>query len=184
MLAPIMPHITEELYQEIYREYEEEKSIHISKWPEPKHPKFPVSHRKGETLIELISGLRKYKTENGLSLNSELQKVKIYTEKDVDKETLKRAMNITELEISENEPDLTEKIEEVKLDYSLAGPKYGDKIGEIEEALEEEEYRLEPGKLTVAGEILGPEMFKVITSYSASKGEIIETELATIQIAD
>ncbi len=33
IIAPIMPFITEEIYQEHYRQTEKEKSIHISQWP-------------------------------------------------------------------------------------------------------------------------------------------------------
>jgi len=34
MISPIMPFITEEIYQEHFKKYEKDKSIHVSSWPE------------------------------------------------------------------------------------------------------------------------------------------------------
>ena len=36
LIAPIMPFITEEIYQEYFKKIEKDKSIHISGWPEIK----------------------------------------------------------------------------------------------------------------------------------------------------
>jgi len=176
MLAPIMPHITEDLYQEIYREYEGEKSIHVSKWPEKSGFDFEESHSRGEKIIELVSGLRKYKTGNGLALNTELEKVKIYTEEDLNTSILKQAMNISQVEILDEMPGISKQVTEIKLDYSKAGPKYGDKISEIEDALSRDDYELKSGELEVAGEVLKPEMFAAEKCYSTDiDGDLIET---------
>jgi len=66
MLAPIMPFITEEIYQTYYRNYEKDKSIHISKWSELGKEKY-----KGdlEILKETLSRINKYKSEKHLPLN-------------------------------------------------------------------------------------------------------------------
>jgi len=34
LFAPFIPHITEEIYQQHYKEFEKHKSIHVAPWPE------------------------------------------------------------------------------------------------------------------------------------------------------
>ena len=68
LVAPIMPFIAEEIYQNYFKEYEKEKSIHISKWPEykkaPKVNDFLF-------LCNLLSMVRKEKTKKQKSMNAE-----------------------------------------------------------------------------------------------------------------
>ena len=76
MAAPIMPHITEEIYQLFFAAKEECKSIHSSKWPE-----FNVSlvdetaELTGDLGIDIISTVRRFKSEQQLSLKEDLQKL-------------------------------------------------------------------------------------------------------------
>ena len=177
MLAPIMPHITEEIYQELYREFENEKSIHVSSWPERQNFGFEKTKEQGENLIELISGLRKYKTENGMALNESLDRVEVYTEKQIDTETLKKSMQIEEISILEDKPDISQEVEDVSLNYEKAGPEYGDKVQEIEEAIRDGSFRIESSKLKIAGEILEPKLFDVERKKAIEDGgDLIETE--------
>lgn len=71
LFAPIMPFITEELYQEYFKKYEKEKSIHIEKWPtaEKIDSKFI---EKGDKATAIISDVRKYKSSNQKSLKTEI----------------------------------------------------------------------------------------------------------------
>jgi len=176
MLAPIMPHITEEIYQEIYRDFEDEKSIHISEWPHSRGEDFETARQEGENLIELISALRKYKTENGMALNQEIEEIEIYTEKEINLETLKRAMNVQKIAELSSKPDLSEEIKEISLEYSKAGPEFGVKIGEIEEAIENGDWKIKDGKLHVSEETLDEEMFSYKKELESNReGEMMET---------
>jgi len=71
MLAPIMPFITEEIYQTHFRKYEKDKSIHISKWP-----KFEKTEQNKEDvwkkLLEVIAKVRQEKTNTKKPMNSEI----------------------------------------------------------------------------------------------------------------
>jgi len=70
LMAPIMPHITEEIYHLYFAEIEGLKSIHISEWP--KYDKNLVDEdieKTGDNAISVISAVRKYKSEKNLSLN-------------------------------------------------------------------------------------------------------------------
>lgn len=185
MLAPIMPHITEELYQQLYSGFQDEKSIHISRWPEIQGFDFGEDREKGETLIELISGLRRYKSERNLALNSRIEEIEIYTANSFDEEAFKRAMNIGEIKERENKPQVSEHIENIKLDYSRAGPEFGDKITEIEDSIGSGDYNLKDGVLEIAGEELESEMFEVEREHqTAENGELIETDSGLILVKD
>jgi len=71
LLAPFMPHITEEIYQGVFRKYEGYKSIHISRWPKHK-PKWKneKAEELGDLEVETISELRRWKHNHDLSLGS------------------------------------------------------------------------------------------------------------------
>ncbi len=84
MYAPIIPFMTEEIYQELFQKTEGDKSIHISEWPEIKTD--AESLKIGRLGIEIISSLRQYKTQKNLSLKEELKRVVI----DCDEETKKK----------------------------------------------------------------------------------------------
>ncbi len=69
LYAPIMPHISEEVYQLYFRKNEKQKSIHLSNWPEfSKKLENKKLESIGDLLIEIISQVRQSKTKNNLSL--------------------------------------------------------------------------------------------------------------------
>ena len=86
LMAPIMPFITEELYQLYYRKHEKAKSIHLTKWPGldvvDEH-----SEHIGDFVVSVIEFVRKKKTENQKSLKYPIKKLIIRSkveEKDFD----------------------------------------------------------------------------------------------------
>jgi valyl-tRNA synthetase len=69
LFAPIMPHITEEIYHLYYSKIENKKSIHINEWPKyNKELKNKKAEKIGEELIKLISEVRQFKSKNNKSL--------------------------------------------------------------------------------------------------------------------
>ncbi len=82
MMAPITTFITEEIYNSLFSEREGDKSIHLSKWPEfDPNLSDPEAEEIGDTAIEIIAAIRKYKTGKGLSLAEPLESVTIDSEK-------------------------------------------------------------------------------------------------------
>lgn len=71
LYAPFAPHITETVYQEFFRSRMPERSLHLTRWPQPKEPDQTLL-RFGERLKENLSAMRKEKTERGLSLKAEI----------------------------------------------------------------------------------------------------------------
>ncbi|HLD00700.1 MAG TPA: valine--tRNA ligase [Candidatus Nanoarchaeia archaeon] len=73
LISPIMPHITEEVYQLYFNKIEGKKSIHLSSWPKYNSKLINESAEKaGDLGVEIISLVRKYKSESQMSLKEEL----------------------------------------------------------------------------------------------------------------
>jgi valyl-tRNA synthetase len=74
LMAPIMPHITEELYHSYYKKHEKDKSIHLSKWPS-----LDITNKEAESIgefaISIIQESRRVKAERNMSLKSPLKKI-------------------------------------------------------------------------------------------------------------
>ncbi len=71
LLAPIMPFITEEIYQTYFRKTEKEKSIHLTQWPTCEERKVESS-KEFDLFINILSKIRQEKTNNKKSMNAEI----------------------------------------------------------------------------------------------------------------
>jgi valyl-tRNA synthetase len=76
LLAPFTPHITEDIYQRLFKENEGAVSLHVSKWPvqEP-HWADIEALRLGNMAVAMISSLRQYKNSLNMAQNAALAKV-------------------------------------------------------------------------------------------------------------
>jgi valyl-tRNA synthetase len=79
LLAPIMPHLTEEIHRTMF----DETSIHVSKWPEYNASLIDEeSEAAGDIIITTISEIRREKNRKGISLNKEVSKVTLFCQND------------------------------------------------------------------------------------------------------
>jgi valyl-tRNA synthetase len=106
MFAPILTHLTEELYQELFKKHEKAESIHLSGMPEAgKEDKDAL--KLGELAVEAIAAIRKWKVERKLSLGAEVDKLTLQHPKATDLEKVKSeiaaTMRIKNLEIKKGE---------------------------------------------------------------------------------
>ena len=69
LLAPIMPFITEEIYQEHFKKLEKDESIHVSSWPEGKKVKESILW---ENFVKLVGEVRQEKSKAEKAMNSEI----------------------------------------------------------------------------------------------------------------
>jgi len=84
LFAPIMPHITEELYQLYYKEKDGAQSIHVSAWPESRDElKDEAAEAIGDEVVQIVAAVRKFKSEHQLSMKAPLKKLTITTELDL-----------------------------------------------------------------------------------------------------
>ena len=81
MFAPIIPFITEE----IYNLSGEKESIHISEWPKEKTINQSLDISDFDKAIEAIDEIRKYKSENKISLGAEIDEYKLKTDVNIEK---------------------------------------------------------------------------------------------------
>ncbi|MFA7365323.1 MAG: class I tRNA ligase family protein [Patescibacteria group bacterium] len=94
-----LPFITEEIYQDFFKVDINEKSIHLSSWPKEMEIDIELDDVLSfEKAIEAVTEIRRYKSDNKLSLAKEIDSYELKTE--VDKEHfdfIKRVMKVNNL---------------------------------------------------------------------------------------
>ncbi|RQH01938.1 valine--tRNA ligase [Natrarchaeobius oligotrophus] len=186
--APFLPHVTEEIWQALYADGQPRdalESIHTRDWPVPRG--YEADLEAGETAMEVISALRRYKSENQLPLNEALESVSVYGSVEGFEDAIQNVMHVRTLEVLEEEPEVTTEVASIDLDYATLGPEYGAKVGEIDAGIEAGEYEIDDdaGVLRVAGEELADELFEVDLERTYSgDGRMIETESAVVVLED
>ncbi|MFW9925110.1 MAG: class I tRNA ligase family protein, partial [Candidatus Thorarchaeota archaeon] len=80
MLAPFIPHITEAIYLNMFKEEIGEISIHATSWPEKEKRKLdPKTAELGGKMIEIISLIRQAKATERIALNQPIKSATITT---------------------------------------------------------------------------------------------------------
>jgi len=143
-LAPIIPYITEQIYQNLKTEFNlEQESIHLLDWPKEEKDKINTSLEQQMSIISnLIQAMLYAREKASIGLKWPLQEVTIITK---DEKTLKaieelgslikNQTNIKEIKIQEYMPGLKTII---KADYAKLGPSFGDKTPKIIAAIAKE----------------------------------------------
>jgi len=79
LLAPLSPHITEEIYQAMYAKDKKHKSIHVSPWPIPEEGRIEDEAEKyGALIMAVITAVRREKAERRIPLNTTIKRLTIY----------------------------------------------------------------------------------------------------------
>jgi len=108
LMAPITPFITEEIYHLYFAKKEGKKSIHNSSWPEFNSSFIDEEAEKiGDYGISIIFRVRKFKSENKISLKEAISKLDISCSEEIQKkiehiiDDLKAVMNINDIHFSD-----------------------------------------------------------------------------------
>ncbi|MCS7097660.1 MAG: valine--tRNA ligase [Candidatus Methanomethyliaceae archaeon] len=111
MFAPICPHITEEIYHRIFKEYEKFISINIA--PYPTMNEIPeLDGDNGEKVIKIIAKLRTKKVERRVSLSSPIKYAVVKDRKEMldayrrNEWLIKEVLHIEKIDFLEGEPSL------------------------------------------------------------------------------
>lgn len=81
LLAPICPHITEAIYQELQRGQSKNKSIHLESWPVAEKQLLDEKlMADGRIVLDVISSARRKKSEKGISLKTPIKQLVISAE--------------------------------------------------------------------------------------------------------
>jgi valyl-tRNA synthetase len=178
LFAPLLPHVTEEVYQRMYGDGE---SLHRQDWPEPWG--YEADLAAGERAIAVVSALRKYKSDRQLPMNADLDRVRVYGDVAGFEEAISEVMHVEELAVSDDDPDVTTEIASIDLDYSTLGPKYGGTVGEFDDAIAAGDYHLDGEHLELAGERLDPGEFEVEYERTfQGTGDLVETDDAVVVV--
>ena len=80
LLAPVCPHITEAIYQQMPKTDSMPESIHKSEWPKPQKDNTDQEiEKQGRALLEAIALSRRKKADTGISLKTPFETLKIST---------------------------------------------------------------------------------------------------------
>jgi len=155
LFAPILAHVTEELWRDMYSG----GSVHTTDWPEPLGIEADLPA--GERAMAVVGALRKYKSDHQLSMNADVDAVRVYGDVEAFADDIRRVMHVGELASVDEEPPVESVVTGVDLDYSLVGPEFGNQVSDIEAAIAEGDYDIEDGRLHAAGVELSSEMFEI-----------------------
>ncbi|MCD6476949.1 MAG: isoleucine--tRNA ligase [Candidatus Aenigmarchaeota archaeon] len=168
LLAPVTPFLTEYIYQKFFKQKE---SIHLEDWPEPDNSLIDKELEKQMKIIQdIVEASNFARQENKIKLKYILPKLTISGNENVRiavenlKELLKSIANVKEIEFSDEKINYS-----VKINYKVAGKKFGKNIKEIEKLLEKEDANKLFGKEKIKlGEF---ELDKEDLIFSAKEGE-------------
>lgn len=137
LLAPFMPHIAEDVYQEHYLPTEKTGSVHLTSWPEPR-PVDREAVRAGDAAAEIIAQVRAWKSERKMGVNADIAGIEIVggdaalyrmSEEDIRQGCRARTIAIGRT------PNLVEKVSSVKPVYAKLGPLFKGEAGAVAEAI-------------------------------------------------
>jgi valyl-tRNA synthetase len=128
LLAPFLPHITEELFQSSYQPYEKEISLHTTPWPRPVLEDH-AGEQAGELIKNIISVIRDWKSSQGMPLNAPIEAVTIIAHKEMDglnrgSDTISQTLNIHKLSFSDKLPTTVREVINVEPIHATIGPQF------------------------------------------------------------
>ncbi len=129
LLAPFIPYFSEEIYSHIKNE-----SIHLQPWPVANESLIDEGAEvRGESIKEMTSAIRRYKSEHGIPLNAQLKEIEIYsTIQDIS--DVAGAANST-IKLRSGTPDFELVTKEIKPNMKILGKTYRNKAKSISQAL-------------------------------------------------
>jgi valyl-tRNA synthetase len=81
LLAPITPHVTEEIYQTLYAEHEGARSVNLSSWPAVDEKRLDEeAEKRGDVIAAVIDEIRREKSEKHMPLNASVKRLTVYAE--------------------------------------------------------------------------------------------------------
>ncbi|MDD1769513.1 MAG: valine--tRNA ligase [Methanomassiliicoccales archaeon] len=139
ILAPLMPHVTEDIYQENFAKLDRSKSVHISKWPIPIFYD-PTSEKKGVLAKDITAAVRTWKSERKLALNEPLESIEVIgADNDLLPDVLNDIAQTTKAKQikAADTADLEERVQGIKPLPAKIGPTFRAKAGEVTAALKQ-----------------------------------------------
>ncbi len=195
MLSPFAPFLAEEAWDALPGT---ERSVHAANWPDLDHAD-EESEIAGALIADVASVVRGWKSDEGMALNAELQKVEAYPEeapeRAVDTYDLSEAVNAP-VHVRSGVPSVELVPVEVEPDHATIGPEFRDRAGAVIAALEAMDpvevaaQKRRQGEIEVESEdgetdVIPGDAVEIHEEHRAESGEevaVLESEHATILI--
>ncbi len=138
-LAPLLPHITEELYQTLFRTDAMALSIHRAHWPEPQRALVDAeTERAGELVKRVVGEIRRYKSDAGIALNAPLERITLVTEDpaplQASEQTIAETVHAETLAFGAA-ADLVEAVVGLEPNFAAIGPQFKQRTNAVVGAL-------------------------------------------------
>ncbi len=177
--APMIPFMTEEIYQNIVRKVDASapESIHLCKFPEVNEAYIDkdLEDRMGELLKVVVAG-RACRNASNIKNRQPLAQMFIKADEKLDKfytDIIADELNVKKVEFRDDVSDLTTYT--FKPQLKTVGPKYGKFLGKIQAALKELDGNKAMAELNENGVLKFPE---IDSSIELSKDDLLITEEA------
>ncbi|WP_135823263.1 valine--tRNA ligase [Halorussus ruber] len=192
MLAPFSPHFADEVYHYLPGT---EGSVHAASWPDVEFADEEAAE-KGDLIAEVASEIRAWKSDEGMALNADLDRVEIYSEygREWDTYDLSEAVNAP-VYPEAGEPNVELVPVGIDPDHSQIGPQFRDKAGQVIGALESADLTQLKNQKEIEGEIsltvdgeevtIEGDAVGIEEEYRAESGEeveVLETDRATVLV--
>ena len=201
LLAPFIPHFSEEIYHAYFAANYDYPSVHVSDWPSVDEQFIDdAAEELGNLINSVVSVIRQFKSDRKMALSAELPTVQIYSADEKNAKLLARAsddirgtMRIKELEITTEKPKVVERVLSIEPNFARIGPRLRSAAGPVMRVLEEMDPE-EAAKKLVEGEIilkadgkeftLDPEDVRVIreTVSAGHKVDVIDVAAPALKI--
>ena len=191
MLSPFAPFVTEEIWTHLPGT---EGSVHNAAWPDIDFADEEAEHA-GEIIADVASTIRAWKSDQGIALNEELDRVEVYYEdgaRPPDTYDLSETINAPVL-MRDGTPDVELSPVDLEIDYSQIGPQFRDRAQEVIDALEEMNPAEVKAELISRGEVtvalddeavrVDDDAIEVTEEYRAESGEtvaVLQADGATV----
>jgi valyl-tRNA synthetase len=133
LMAPFVPFISEEIYRTLTG-----NSVHVQSWPKASRTEADEAGHKGEIaglrIKEIAASIRRYKSEKGMALNSQLPGIIVYSDIALETTDLQGVANSL-VESRTGGPEIEMRPVGIKPLMKVLGPMFKDKSGKIIKAL-------------------------------------------------
>lgn len=190
ILAPFMPHVTEDAYQTHFQVHEGDRSIHVSPWPET-FPLDPEAVVIGEMMRDIISSVRSWKATNKMALNQEIASLELIGEKAAvligHEADVMGTLKAKELRVV-TAAELEEKVVAAKPVHSRIGPEFKADAKKVVEAIKAMDPQalarsLAEGKVNIDGLEIGPEHVELEKSLLLHGREVETVQVGEVLVA-
>ncbi|WP_412729257.1 isoleucine--tRNA ligase [Cytobacillus praedii] len=137
LMAPYIPFVTEDIYSNLVKD-----SVHVSDYPKPDETLINVQLEKEMAdVLQIIELTRSARNTSGLKTKQPIARMLVFPtdasalyELNKYSSIIKEEMNIKEVEFRKDDQNLLQL--DLKLNFSVVGPKLGKSVGEVKNALD------------------------------------------------